>query len=199
MPNKWCAKCQKLFDDANFCSQCGGKTTEAPSKTGAPANAQELTNTTSAVRAVAAAQTDADKSKTYGQQKWGLFETNYQRSTNTTLDESLNEIDRFAKGGVIVGQTLSTTNSGKGSAGNSPSSSHSTTTSTTTTTRSGGSAGSPGSLNPGKFGPGSGARQAPNSNAGAAKFKPGGNAGAAFLNQHKAKEAAKYKPGYMNK
>lgn len=55
--------------------------------------AQDLTNTTQAVRSYAASASQAEKEKKYGQQKWGLFETNYQRNKGITTDESLQEIE----------------------------------------------------------------------------------------------------------
>mmetsp|Transcript_17136 Transcript_17136/g.21111 ORF Transcript_17136/g.21111 Transcript_17136/m.21111 type:complete len:163 (+) Transcript_17136:292-780(+) len=36
------------------------------------------------------------EAKRYGQQKWKIFETNYQRTKGITLEESLEEIENFA-------------------------------------------------------------------------------------------------------
>jgi len=55
--------------------------------------AEELTGTTQAVRSYAASASQAEKEKKFGQQKWGLFETNYQRNKGITTDESLQEIE----------------------------------------------------------------------------------------------------------
>jgi len=55
--------------------------------------AEQLTGTTQAVRSYAESATQAEKEKKYGQQKWGLFETNYQRNKGITTDESLKEIE----------------------------------------------------------------------------------------------------------
>jgi len=62
----------------------------------------ELSGVTSGVRAYTAAASEEEKEKKYGQQKWGLFETNYQRTKGITTEQSLQEIEAAVNGGVPV-------------------------------------------------------------------------------------------------
>ena len=57
---------------------------------------------TAAVRSYSAAAPQAEKEKKYGQQKWGLFETDYQRRKGITTEQSLQEIEQFCEGGGEV-------------------------------------------------------------------------------------------------
>lgn len=51
------------------------------------------------IRKANANASDKDKQAKYGQQKWGLFETNYQRNKGITLEQSLQEIEGSARSG----------------------------------------------------------------------------------------------------
>lgn len=53
----------------------------------------DMSNTVDAVRNYANNASESEKNQKYGQQKWGLFETNYQRNKGITTDESLQEIE----------------------------------------------------------------------------------------------------------
>ena len=87
-----CATCGKLsMSQTTFgvgglcCRKCGTKcSTESLGQ-----DAAGLTSVTSSVRNYAANASEEEKSKKYGQQKWGLFETNYQRNKGITTEESL--------------------------------------------------------------------------------------------------------------
>jgi len=96
-----CPKCGKLsmvqttFDVGGLvCRKCGSKCVHET-----VANEEDLTSVTSAVRSYTASASQSEKTKKYGQQKWGLFETNYQRNKGITTEESLQEIEDFAKSG----------------------------------------------------------------------------------------------------
>ena len=60
-------------------------------------NPENLTTVTGAVRANLASASEEQKDKKYGQQKWGMFETHYQRTKGITTEQSLQEIEDFAK------------------------------------------------------------------------------------------------------
>jgi hypothetical protein len=59
-----------------------------------------MVDTTAATRSYEASASDAEKSSAKGAQKWGLFETNYQRKKGITTDESMAEIEQFARTGI---------------------------------------------------------------------------------------------------
>ena len=61
---------------------------------------KHLVETTSATRDYIANASDKEKSEKKTKQEWGLFETNYQRTKGITTDESLKEIEEFARTGV---------------------------------------------------------------------------------------------------
>jgi uncharacterized membrane protein YgcG len=225
----FCSKCgTRAEDGALFCGTCGERivvvaaatTTTAAAPAGVP-SAQELTGVTSAVREYAAHAPPAEKDRKYGQQQWGLFETDYQRRkgdhnikkkirkkfenthtrtltrathcTGITTDQSLDEIEDFAHHGPRA----------QPAAGRPPGA---------TAAVEGGAP----PLNAGSFGPGGagsgadgggsggggggsgGAGAARRAGAGTGSMPTGGNAGAHFFEQHKAKEQAKYKPGYRS-
>jgi len=147
--------------------------------------AEQLTGTTQAVRSYAESATQAEKEKKYGQQKWGLFETNYQRNKGITTDESLKEIEEFSKHGVVPGSA-----GGRGGFG-----------STAGDDGAGGGAGSGSGYGAGGGAGGGGTGGFSGSGGagasqGSAQFGPGGDAGSAFFAQHQQREAAKFKPGY---
>eukprot|EP01108_Squamamoeba_japonica_P002985 TRINITY_DN2496_c0_g2_i1.p1 TRINITY_DN2496_c0_g2~~TRINITY_DN2496_c0_g2_i1.p1 ORF type:complete len:191 (+),score=9.07 TRINITY_DN2496_c0_g2_i1:38-574(+) len=77
-----CISCQTPATQADkFCSQCGEI---LPSS---------MLDVTDAVKA-------SDDNETRGQQKWKGFETNYQRTKGISTDESIKEIEEFARTGV---------------------------------------------------------------------------------------------------
>lgn len=177
-------KCLKLLVFINtICSiMAHNQGTAVP---GTHYTAEELTGTTQAVRSYAASAPQAEKEKKYGQQEWGLFETNYQRNKGITTDDSLKEIEDFSKHGVVPGGGVLGGGGGRGA--------------------SGGGGGGFGSAGGGGGGGGFGAGGAGGGGFGSAggagaqgslPFGPGGDAGAAFFSQHQQKEAAKYKPGF---
>ena len=53
----------------------------------------DMQNTVGAVRDYANNASEKEKTDKSGQQKWGLFETNYQRNKGITTDQSLQEIE----------------------------------------------------------------------------------------------------------
>lgn len=149
------------------------------------------------MRSYADGATEEEKAKKSGQQKWGLFETNYQRSQGKSLDQSLHEIDEFSKHGVMSGSVAmdSGRKPGSGAAGaaapaggarggfGGPGSSGGA---------GAGGFGAPGgaggfSAKPDGFGPAG-------SGSGPAAFGPGGAAGAAFLAQHSQQQQKKFIP-----
>ena len=168
----------------------------------------ELRGVTSAVRTYTANASQAEKEKKYGQQKWGLFETDYQRRKGITTEQSLQEIEEFCAGGGVVCAPHPSAKPGDGPFGGAPARNGAA--------GSGAASSTGGGLNPSKFGPGSaggagGGSTTPRGGAGGqagrtssgvggsgstVRFTPTGDAGADFFAQHQAREAAKYKPGY---
>ena len=167
---------------------------------------EQLTGTTDAVRNYMDNASEKEKTEKKGQQQWGLFETNYQRNKGITTDQSLQEIEEFCKGGVSVrsgGETWSVGGKGCGNCGTVPSANQKFCSNCGLELRAtiqhhgapgggaprGGGFGASG----GGFGAGGGGRGgAPGT--GNLSFAEGSNAGAAFFNQHKEKEAKKYQP-----
>ena len=151
-------------------------------------------------------------------QKWGTFETHAQRTAGISHEESMKRIDDFVHGGAqqagatvqkaeastkLTGQLqgMLARNGIKGDFVNSY------------TVETAGAEGGSGSGGGGRATvttevtethyevEGDRKEGLISQDAAAAKFNPnaGSNAGAAFLAQHQAKEAAKYKPGYANR
>ena len=160
----------------------------------------ELRGVTAAVRSYSAAAPQAEKEKKYGQQKWGLFETDYQRRKGITTEQSLQEIEQFCEGGGEVCAPHPTARPGQGPFGGTAgtrTSSATTATGPQSPRRFGPGAGAPGTAGAGAGGAARGATSSGVGGAGSSiKFGPGGDAGADFFAQHQAREAAKYKPGY---
>lgn len=139
---------------------------------------------TGAVRDYVASAPAAERERRYGQQQWGLFETDYQRRKGISTEESLQEIEDFAAHGARP-PPAPRPSAGPGAAvqqqqQQSPSSS------------------SGGGLSAGRFG-GGGVASGPAARTD--RFGPGGagggaDAGASFFAQHQQREAAKFKPGY---
>lgn len=228
----FCTNCgSQLPPSSKFCPGCGTKvpTTTVTAKAAqfssanrspdsllAPSKQTQgqgsLTGTTQAVRTYIAGASEEEKEKKYGQQKWGLFETDYQRRKGITTEESLQEIEDFARNGVTVGgtatrSTASATSAAtagySGSAGYTSAGSYGVATAGTTQGFSqanvrevdgrggfGGAAGSP--RGAGGFGGVGGRGQ------GTGTFGSGDqcDAGAKFFAQHQQNEARKFKPGY---
>ena len=165
----------------------------------------ELRGVTSAVRTYTANASQAEKEKKYGQQKWGLFETDYQRRKGITTEQSLQEIEEFCAGGGEVCAPHPSAKPGDGPFGGMPARNGTAGSSASSSTGGGG-------LNPSRFGPGgasaSGGSTTPrggqagrtSSGVGGSgstvRFAPTSDAGADYFAQHQAREAAKYKPGY---
>ena len=78
------------------CRQCGGGVSSAS----LGQDSAGLTSVTSSVRSYVAGASEEEKSKRYNQQKWKLFETNYQREKGITTEQSLQEIENFANHGI---------------------------------------------------------------------------------------------------
>mmetsp|Transcript_19145 Transcript_19145/g.29987 ORF Transcript_19145/g.29987 Transcript_19145/m.29987 type:complete len:209 (-) Transcript_19145:108-734(-) len=172
-----------------------------------------LQGTCDAVRNYQNNASTAEKEKKYNQQKWGLFETNYQREKGITTEQSLQEIEEFAAGG---GKTQGIDSSGGnrygGSSGGAGGYGGSSGGAGGYGGSSGGAGGYGGSSGGGGFGPGGssggygggssggfgGASRSGGAGGGTGKFGPSGAGGADFFQQHQQKESAKYKPGYMN-
>jgi len=210
----FCSNCgTSLSATAKFCPNCGTKV-EAPAP--APAtpprgsvcaqaeanggySAGELRGVTNAVRDYSNNASQAEKEKKYGQQKWGLFETDYQRRKGITTEQSLQEIEAFCDGGGEVCAPHPSARPGDGPFGG-----------TADGTFYPSTGGYNNGLSPRKFGPGgsSGGYSTTTTTTHTAGYSTGvggsgdihfadeGNAGAAFFAQHQAREAAKYKPGY---
>ena len=99
----FCSNCgTSLGDGARFCGNCGAAAGGA-SGGGAP-SAEQLTGVTTAVREYAETAPSSVTEKKYGQQKWGLFETNYQREKGITTEQSLQEIESYCQQGYASGQ-----------------------------------------------------------------------------------------------
>lgn len=96
----YCPSCTKEISVAQCtfgsegltCKVCGAKT-----QSNAAADEATITN---AVRNYTANASVAEREKKYGQQKWGLFETNYQRKKGITTEDSLREIEAAARDGI---------------------------------------------------------------------------------------------------
>ena len=228
----FCTNCgTQLPPSSKFCPGCGTKVPEstvtakaaqfsaanrspdallAPSK--ANQNQGSLTGTTQAVRSYIATASEEEKEKKYGQQKWGLFETDYQRRKGITTEESLQEIENFSRYGVAVSGNPSKTSSSATSSSSSYSAAGgSYGTATTGTTRGFsqanlrevdgrggfGSSSSSGSGAAGRFGSSS-AGSPRGRGQGTESFGSGDScdAGARFFMQHQENEARKFKPGY---
>lgn len=197
----FCSNCgTQVPDAARFCPECGTQASSAASSsggvfTGDTHTSEELTGVTSAVRSYAANASAEEKEKKYGQQKWGLFETNYQRNKGISTEQSLQEIEEFASTGVTVGHGLDTvgSSSGAGGAGGFGSAGGA---------GGFGSAGGAGFSSGGSAGFSSGgSSSSPSGKPGAVgfgktNFAPRGDSGAQYFMQHQQREAAKYKPGY---
>eukprot|EP00727_Mastigamoeba_balamuthi_P007064 m51a1_g2979 hypothetical protein (196) ;mRNA; f:717412-718258 len=190
----FCHQCgTKCEDSARFCPSCG---------TTLPAQAEALTSVTSAVRNYAASASQEERDKKYGQQQWGLFETDSQRRRNITTEQSLQEIEDFSRNGVTMPPSGVDTVHGAGSRGPA-----------LPPRDAAGSAGSAGQYGSAAGGPGGagGFGSAGNGSAaefdsrgraagsGTGSFPTGANTGASFFAQHQQREAAKYKPGYKGK
>lgn len=226
----FCTNCgSQLPPSSKFCPGCGTKvpTTTVTAKAAqfssanrspdsllAPSTSSKqgqgsLTGTTQAVRTYIAGASEEEKEKKYGQQKWGLFETDYQRRKGITTEESLQEIEDFARNGVTVGGSAS-----RGSAPANSAAGGAYGTATTGSTRGfsqanvrevdgrggfgGAAAGGPGSPR-GAGGFGGGSPRGPGGRGqGTGTFGSGdqSDAGARFFMQHQENEARKFKPGY---
>ena len=112
-----CMKCQTpaAASGGKFCTQCGEILPTS------------LLETTAATRTFIDSASAAEKADKKGQQKWGLFETNYQRTKGISTAESMNEIEEFARTGVrpeaTPGTVPWTPKTGGGGAGDASSSS----------------------------------------------------------------------------
>ena len=220
----FCTNCgTNLPAGAKFCPSCGtavaaaaapapvprdsppptpprNNTVAAAAEAAGGPSTSELRGVTAAVRSYSAAAPQAEKEKKYGQQKWGLFETDYQRRKGITTEQSLQEIEQFCEGGGEVCAPHPTARPGQGPFGGTAgtrTSSATTATGPQSPRRFGPGAGAPGTAGAGAGGAARGATSSGVGGAGSSiKFGPGGDAGADFFAQHQAREAAKYKPGY---
>jgi len=218
----FCQECGHNVGDAKFCGECGTKiassTPAAASSTMAAAKetfqdphagqhgGEKLlggntkgSGIVGAVRQYTADATTAEKEKKYGQQKWGLFETNYQRTKGITTEQSLQELENAATHGVSY--TVKSGSSSGGTAGSDGSSSSSSSGGGGSSSPGGSFGGSSssssaggaaGQLNPGKFGSSTGGAAA--NIKGTASFGQGGSMADKFLAGHLAKEKAKFAP-----
>merc|ERR1712137_223845 len=157
-------------------------------------NKEDMTNTTGAVRDYMNSASEKEKTELKGQQKWGLFETNYQRNKGISTDQSLQEIEDFCQGGVTVtagGQEWSTT-SGSGARGQAGGNFGAG-------GQAGGGFGGQGGVAFGTVQPGSLATAGTTTRGtmpggGNMKFEDRSAGGASFFASHQAKEAKKYQP-----
>jgi hypothetical protein len=84
-----CVKCQAVSEaESKFCAQCGEMLPTS------------LLQTTQATKQYVASATADEQQSRKGQQQWGLFETNYQRTKGISTAESMQEIEDFARTGV---------------------------------------------------------------------------------------------------
>jgi len=201
----FCVNCgASLPAGAKFCPTCGTKAGgDAPAPATPPRGSassgpttSELRGVTSAVRNYTANASEEEKNKKYGQQKWGLFETDYQRRKGITTEQSLQEIEDFCENGGEVCAPHPTARPGDGPFGGTADAGYSASSS------------SGGGLSPRRFGPSSAGTtttvtyHTPGSSSGVGgsgdsiHFGRGGESGADYFAQHQAREAAKYKPGY---
>lgn len=128
----FCSGCGAKNDGQKFCGECG-KPVEAAPATGVEGAAKEyeanlpknyttdkskdgVHQVTDAVRGYAAGASNKEKEAKYGQQKWGLFETNSQRVEGITTEQSLQRIEN-AMAGKFEGQSTSSGSSGSHTAG----------------------------------------------------------------------------------
>eukprot|EP01087_Luapelamoeba_hula_P007755 TRINITY_DN1902_c0_g1_i3.p1 TRINITY_DN1902_c0_g1~~TRINITY_DN1902_c0_g1_i3.p1 ORF type:complete len:221 (-),score=62.78 TRINITY_DN1902_c0_g1_i3:59-721(-) len=212
----FCSECGSgpLPAGASFCAKCGTAVPGAAVHTGGtqvsgtPYTREEITNVTGAVRDYAANASQKEKETKYNQQKWGLFETNYQRNKGITTDESLQEIEEFCQHGV--------TPSGMGGGGGGGRSGQAGQAGSHSSSSSGGgggggfnsssSGGGGGGFGPGGSGGGRGGASGGGAGGGGGgrafgadqsnlNFGPGSDAGAAFFNQHQQRDKAKHGPG----
>jgi len=208
----FCVNCgTSLPAGAKFCPSCGTKAPgDAPAPSTPPRNSTaaayeaagghttgELRGVTSAVRDYTAHASQAEKDKKYGQQKWGLFETDYQRRKGITTEQSLQEIEAFCDGGGEVCAPHPSARPGDGPFGGYSAEHYE---------QQGATSGE--GLSPRRFGPGSsgttttvtgrtgGYSTGVGGSGDSIRFSPTGEAGADYFAQHQAREAAKYKPGY---
>ena len=155
-------------------------------------NHKLMSNFTNQVRDYTNNASESERNSKKGQQQWGLFETHSQRQRGITTEQSLQEIENFAKRGEIQGQQViqgqggfSMETSGNG---------------TVTITNEGGQQGGQGQSG-GGFSMSSTTTKtfttqgSPENRERVNKFKPNaGNQGAEFFQQVKARNAAKYAP-----
>lgn len=208
----FCGECGAEVAQAKFCPSCGFATKNAaPSVATATQKYQEnlpknystdgyngVGGIVDAVRGYANAASEEEKEKKTGQQKWGMFETNYQRTKGITTEQSLQEIEDAMNGkfGSGKGQGNSSNTAGHYTPGGKFGEAGSSSSQQTSTTGYGG-------LGGGQFGAstaGSSSELAGKGQLGTAKFGTEGNTeGAAFLNQYNKQVNAKYKPGAVGK
>jgi len=205
----FCSGCGADIAQKKFCPECGQKAGSGNAepaagvqgavkdyndnlpKTYTTDKSQDgVKQVTGAVRGYMAGASDKEKESKTGQQKWGLFETNYQRTKGITTEQSLQEIEDAMKnfnGGnsQTTGTSGSSSNSFGSRGGGGASDAQ-------FSTAGGGSGGG------GQFGSKSGGgsstttHKAPIEKTG--KFGSAGNAGSAAFAQFQNKQAAKYKP-----
>jgi len=174
-----------------FCSQCGNKVNSGPIS-GGGYTGKDLNTVTGGIRKYIDGASEKEKTDKTGKQKWGLFETNYQRNKGISTHQSLDEIENFAKHGVTVSTSPSGGRGGRGSGGSGGG-------------YGGGFGGGGGGGGGGGFGSGGGGFGGSGGGygdggggggVGNKQFPQGGNKGATFFAMMKEREAAKYKPGY---
>jgi len=222
----FCTNCGTRVDGAKFCPNCGTKVADAcepaappPCPRGAPApqrpsdmvsheKKEEMVGVTGAVRSYTANASAEEKERKYGQQKWGLFETDYQRRKGITTEQSLQEIEDFCANGGEVCAPHPSAKPGDGPFGGTPARPAAYDSSYSGSSSGGYYSSGPEArgLNPNKFGSGGGAPGYGHSTAPGyghpapppqrVDFGPGGNAGADYFRKHQEAEAAKYRPGY---
>lgn len=174
---------------------------------------EQAAGITSTVRAFTNAATEEQKNAKYNQQKWGMFETNYQRNKGITTEQSLQEIEAVMGGGVRVPgskpgtheveYTISGQSGSRGGGGGGNKFGSSSASSGNGSSGGGNGLGAGKPLNAGKFGGSSFGGTTTTTTkvsdekrvyGGQAKFGASGAGGAAFLQNHLAKEKAKYAP-----
>jgi len=114
-----CTNCGTRVDGVKFCPNCGTKVAasepeppppcprnppapQRPSDMVSREQKEDMVGVTGAVRSYTANATPEERERKYGQQKWGLFETDYQRRKGITTEQSLQEIEDFcANGGEV--------------------------------------------------------------------------------------------------
>eukprot|EP00300_Choanocystis_sp_HF-7_P022371 c21616_g1_i1.p1 GENE.c21616_g1_i1~~c21616_g1_i1.p1 ORF type:complete len:199 (+),score=40.47 c21616_g1_i1:30-626(+) len=161
-------------------------------------NPAGLSGVTGAVRDHMNNASASEKSGTSGQQKWGLFETNYQRTKGITTEQSLQEIEAFvgaqnAQPGTTTSSGSAQSQAGSGSqrvgkqggdaaSSSGDASSHGRPLTAEEEIAAAAKAGGPTKSTGARIGTGLGKGFAP------------GNAGSEFFDKFQQKEAAKYKP-----